>query len=303
VLDCLVIGGGPAGLTAAIYLARFRRNAVVVDAGEARAAWIPVSHNHAGYPEGIKGVDLLMRMRIQAERYGADLRRGRVETLAREADGSFRAGTADGGTLRARTVLVATGVIDLEPELPDLFQAVQRGLIRHCAICDAFEVIGHRLAVIGEGAAVLREALFLRTYSDDISILTLGRPLVLSDAERRRMDEAGVKTVEVPVRRVATEEGRIASLHLEDGTEHRFDTLYSALGTTARNEQARQAGVELAEDGRVLVRDHQRTNVPGLWAAGDIVHGLNQISVAMGQAAVASCAIHNHLRKAEGAVL
>src|SRR5918997_1789358 len=100
-MDCLVIGGGPAGLTAAIYLARFRRRFLVVDAGASRAAWIPVSHNHAGHPEGIPGPELLARMRAQAERYGARVERGAVEGLERRGEGSFAARLDDGRTLEA----------------------------------------------------------------------------------------------------------------------------------------------------------------------------------------------------------
>ena len=108
-MDCLVIGGGPAGLTAAIYLARFRRRFLVVDAGASRASWIPVSHNHAGYPDGIAGTDLLARMRAQAERYGAEIIRGRVERLERPAGGGFTAVMADGSRHEAERVLLATG--------------------------------------------------------------------------------------------------------------------------------------------------------------------------------------------------
>src|SRR5215218_4420581 len=115
-MDCFVIGGGPAGLTAAIYLARFRRRFAVVDAGASRALWIPVSHNHAGHPDGIPGPELLGRMRAQAERYGAEVVRGRVERLERRGDG-FAARLEGSGALEAARVLLATGSEDGRPPL------------------------------------------------------------------------------------------------------------------------------------------------------------------------------------------
>ncbi|MBN4668407.1 NAD(P)/FAD-dependent oxidoreductase, partial [Pandoraea nosoerga] len=143
-LDCLVIGGGPAGLTAAIYLGRFRRNFVVADAGASRALWIPKSHNHAGFPEGVTGSELVGRMRSQAVKYGARIVSGTVSELEHLPDGTFEA-TLEGTQVSAQTVLLATGVIDKEPALPNLFDAVQKGLIRHCGICDGYEVIDHKI--------------------------------------------------------------------------------------------------------------------------------------------------------------
>lgn len=297
--DCIVVGGGPAGLTAAVYLARYRRSTAVVDAGESRASWIPVSHNLAGFPEGIKGIELLTRMRIHAERYGADLCSGTVEELRKDDDG-FSVVLGNGRTMRARTVILATGVIDLEPELPNLFQAVQRGLVRHCPVCDGFEVIGHKIAVLGHGADALSEAVFLRTYADDITLLTLGQPMAPTDDEVRLMAEYGIRALEQPVVHVATQAGRITAMSLGDGSTHAFDTVYSALGTEPRNGIARAVGARLAADGRLSVDAHQRTGIAGVYAAGDIVEGLNQIAVATGQAAAAATAVHNDLCERDG---
>jgi thioredoxin reductase (NADPH) len=149
--DCVVIGAGPAGLTAAIYLARFRRRLLVVDAAESRAEWIPRSHNHTGFPDGVSGVELLRRMRLQAERYGARIQRGSIEALIREGDGFMARGS--GLEISAGTILIATGVVDTPPAIPDARNAVRRGLLRFCPICDGYEVIDKRLAVIGHGAS------------------------------------------------------------------------------------------------------------------------------------------------------
>jgi len=297
--DALVVGGGPAGLTAAIYLARFRRRFLVIDAGASRASWIPLSHNHAGFPDGVTGDDLLARMRAQAERYGSRIESGTVAMVERTEDG-FVVRTEEGREMRSRTVLTASGVIDLEPQLPNLYQAVQRGLIRHCPICDAFEVIDHRIGVIGRGTDALGEALFLRTYSRDVTLLTLGEPMNLEEAEARRMAEAGIRAVEEPVVEVHSEAGRIAALTTASGERLTFDTLYSALGTVPRTDPVKGLGVRTSPDGRLVVDKHQQTGMEGLYAAGDIVDGLNQISVAMGHAAIAATSIHRRLLIEDG---
>jgi thioredoxin reductase (NADPH) len=186
-------------------------------------------------------------------------------------------------------------VIDTEPELPNLYQAVQRGLIRHCPICDGYEVRGQNIGVIGHGRDALREALFLRTFSRRVTLLSLGQPLGLNAHERADLKRASIDTIEQTVTEVRVEADRITKIVTADGRSFAFDTLYSALGTLARATNAGQLGVKLDEKGRVFVNNTQRTNVPGVYAAGDIVRGLNQISVAMGQAAVAATAIHNAL--------
>jgi thioredoxin reductase (NADPH) len=300
-LDALVIGAGPAGLTAAIYLARYRRRFLVIDAAESRASWIPRTHNHAGYPDGIAGPELVARLRQQAERYGARVEHGRVMVLERSGN-LFQATTEEGQNLSARTVLLASGVIDREPGLPNLYHAVQQGLIRHCPICDAYEAIDQRIGVIGHGAGSLGEALFLRTYSSDITMLTLGKPMELDATDRRRMEEAGIRAVLDPVIEVHTEEGRIAALTTDRGERLAFDTLYSALGADPRTSAVSALGPLTAADGRLSVDCHQQTSVEGLYAAGDVVEGLNQISVAMGQAAVAATSIHRRLAVADGAL-
>ena len=294
-LDCLVIGGGPAGLTAAIYLGRFRRNFVVANSGASRALWIPKSHNHAGFPEGVIGSELVSRMRSQAMKYGARIVSETVSELTQLADGTFDA-TLENIRINARTVLLATGVIDKEPALPNLFDGVQKGLIRHCGICDGYEVIDHKIAVIGYGETGLGEALFLRNYTSDITLMSLGEPLNLDSAQRRKMQSAGIKTVEEAVTQVEIDGGRIVALTVNGHGTLEFDTLYSALGYAPRSSLAGALGAAL-ENHCVVTDEHQRSTVPNFFVAGDVAKGVDQISVAMGHAAAAATAIHNSLRE------
>lgn len=185
-VDCLIVGGGPAGLTAAIYLSRFRRTLAIVDEGFSRAALIPVSHNLPGYPDGIAGPRLLALLRAQARRYEATPRTGVVTGIRLLTDGRFSASieAASGSEqIVARNVLLATGVCDIEPK-PNLDHAIRQGYVRHCVICDGFEVIDLNVGVIGYGASGLKEALFLRTYTDRLTLFTLGEAMSLSDRAR-----------------------------------------------------------------------------------------------------------------------
>src|ERR1700682_1379453 len=168
-LDCLIIGGGPAGLTAAIYLARYRRNVVVFDSGESRAALIPESHNYPGFARGISGRKLLSLLKKQADAYGVAMIHTRVTSLIRTQAGFV--GCHDGGKVSARFVLLATGIVDANPKVEQLDKAIEEGSLRYCPVCDGFEAIDRRLAVLGDGGGASSKARFLRTYSRDVTLL------------------------------------------------------------------------------------------------------------------------------------
>jgi thioredoxin reductase (NADPH) len=293
--EVLIVGAGPAGLTAATYLGRFRRRVLVVDAGEPRACWIPVSHNMPGFPAGVSGPDILQRMREQALEYGAEIRPGRVERLMRDED-AFVA-VIDGEPVRTRAVLLATGVVDHHPDLPGVERAVQRALVRICPICDGYEATGKAVAVLGDSDKGAREAAFMRTYSDRVTLIHIGPADKLTQADE--MARLGVEVIAAPLEAVHLEQDRVTALGW-GGQSRAFDLIYSALGTSPNAELARDLGARLAVDGRLVVDLHQATSLPGLWAAGDVVRGLNQIAVATAEAAVAATDIHNTLREADG---
>jgi thioredoxin reductase (NADPH) len=293
--DVVIVGAGPGGLTAATYLGRFRRRVLVIDGGEPRACWIPVSHNLPGFPQGITGADILTRMREQAEEYGAVIHSGRVEAL--EPDGPGFIVRTDDEAFRARAVLLATGVQDHHPPIPGVERAIQRSLVRICPICDGYEATGKAVAVIGDSDMGVREAAFLRTYSNRVTLIHIGPPEALT--ERQALIEMNVELVETAIENVTLEGDRVTALAW-GGAFRSYDFLYSALGTTPNVGLAEALGARRCDDGRLEVDDHQQTSIPGLYAAGDVVRGLNQIAVATAEAAVASTAIHNALRQADG---
>ncbi len=292
--DCLVIGGGPAGLTAAIYLTRYHLSLKVVDAGKSRASWIPCTHNHAGFPGGISGKDLLARMREQAQMYGASIETGRVTRLDK-IEGGFMAEWGS-GSVTARKVLLATGITNRRPPMDeDLHdEALANGLIRYCPVCDGFEVTDKKVGVIGSGSHGVAEAVFIRGFTQDITLIAPDRAHDLSAGDKAKMHEFGIKCVDGPCEAVATADKSI-TIATPYG-HHAFDSVYPALGSDTHTELAQQVGAELKE-GNVVVDTHQRTNVPGLYAAGDVVIGLDQISHAMGEGGVAATTMRNDLSK------
>lgn len=292
--DCIIIGAGPAGLTAAIYLARYHLSIRLFDCGSSRAALIPRTHNHAGYPEGIAGVELLRRMLAQAELYGAVREPAKVTQIEPVADGFIvHAGER---WVATRSVLLATGVVNHRPAgLEDAVHdpALARGLLRYCPVCDGYEVTDKRVGVIGTGEHGRREALFLRGFTRDVTLIAPDVEHRLDAACVAKLEEAGIARVDGPCGGYAIEGDRIA-LDTAQG-RMAFDSIYPALGSRIRSDLAVAAGAAATADGCLEVDDHQRTSIPGLFAAGDVVKGLDQISNAMGQAGVASTTIRNML--------
>ena len=292
--DCIIVGAGPAGLTAAIYLARFHLAIRLFDCGTSRAALIPCTHNHAGFPDGISGKELLERMADQAERYGAERELARVTKIERDGEGFLV--WAEAREFHARTVLVATGVINNRPAgIDDALhtRALSKGLLRYCPICDGYEVTDKRVAVIGTGDHGMREAVFLRGYTADLTLVSPEAEHQLDPQCEAELDAAGVARIDGPCGGYAIEDGKLAF----DTARGRlsFDSVYPALGSRVRSDLAAEAGATVSEDGCLVVDAHQRTNVPGLFAAGDVVKGLDQISHAMGEGGVAATAIRNYL--------
>lgn len=299
--DCAVIGAGPAGLTAAIYLARFRRRFVLFDGGEPRAAWIPRSHNHPAFPDGIRGPELLARMRAQLAEFGGQPLAAAVTAI--RAEGGHYLLDTPAGPLQAEGIILATGVRDRLPPMPDAVAQVKAGVIRQCPVCDAWEVRGRRIAVIGALPCSVGEALFLRHYTEDVTLVTLGASFAPPPEVMAQLVKAGITVDNRPVRRISAGQGRGVAFHLTGFGETVFDVAYSGLGNVPQTGLAAALGADLDSDGRILTDARQRTSVPMVWAAGDAVTGLNQIAVAMAQAEIAATGFHTEMRKREGLTL
>jgi thioredoxin reductase (NADPH) len=295
ILDCLIIGGGPAGLTAAIYLARFHLDILVVDGGKSRASWIPCTRNVSGFPDGIGGTELLQRMRDQACKYGAKIETEFITKLERDAENGLFIATWGSGLATSRAVLLATGVTNRRPPMDeDLHdRALERGLVRYCPICDGYEVTDKKVGVIGSDSHGVAEALFIRSYTANVTLIAPDKALRLKPEDHKMLKEAGIDCVDGPANAVAIPNGCIV-VDTAEG-HYTFDTIYPALGSDTHTQLAEMVGAELSPENCIKVDSHQRTSVPGLYAAGDVVMGLDQISHAMGEGGVAATTIRNDL--------
>ncbi|MBI5278684.1 MAG: NAD(P)/FAD-dependent oxidoreductase [Burkholderiales bacterium] len=293
-LDCLVVGGGAAGLVAAMYLGRYRRNALVVDAGASRLAKIPRSRNVPGFPQGIAGSELHAKLKEQALQFGARLEQACVDSL-QVLDGEGFEACAGERRWRARFVLLATGACDIEPELEGLASALQAGQVRYCPVCDGYETQGRRVAVLGRGEHGLREALFVAGFGNEVTWLALQSQDEVAAPHLERLRERGVRIAASVPRAVRCLPGRGVEVELRDGRVLAFDVLYPALGIIHASGLATRLGARGQEDGQLLVDAHMQTTVSGLYAAGDVAVDLNQVSVAAAHAAIAATAIHNRL--------
>jgi thioredoxin reductase (NADPH) len=252
-----------------------------------RAALIPESHNYPGFA-GIAGPELLARLRDQATRYGATVEAGRVTGLSRAHDGIFTAWCGD-RTIQAHAVLMATGLVDVSPGIEGL-RAVYTGAVRYCPICDGFEATDRRIGVIGSIEAGSKKARFLRTYSRDVLLFETGARSVGGGVR----DELHQDGVTLPGRASSVEyiDDKVAVV-VEDGSRVMVDVLYPALGCAVRSE----LGAACTPNQNLKVDDHQQTSVDLLYAAGDVVSDLHQLSVPTGHAAIAASDIHNRLAR------
>ncbi len=293
-LDCIIIGGGAAGLMAAVYFGRYRRRVVVLDAGGSRLAWIPKSRNVPGFPDGIEGPALWQRMQQHAAHYGVPVVRTEVASLERAADGSFTARSAE-GTWRGRFAILATGAVDVAPEIEGLDEALRGGRVRYCPVCDGFETQGQRVAVLGKTGHGLRESLFISGFGNEVTWLAMATKNEMERPDLAQLREAGVRVADSTPRLIDCTGAQGVRVELHNGQVLEFDTLYPALGLEHACGLACALGADVAPDGQLRVDDHQQTSVDGLYAAGDVSVDLNQISVAVGHAAIAATAIHNRL--------
>lgn len=293
IFDCVIIGGGPGGLTAALYLARFRRSILVVDAGYSRASLIPVSHNFPAFPHGVTGSGLLARLRAQLAPYAVEAVAGIVVELSRHAD-DYVVKLAD-RTILTRCVIMATGVEDLGMSGANWRAGIDSGGLRVCPVCDAYEVIGKDVAVVARTEQAAPHALFLRDYTDRLTLYHVGEAALFSVKDADRLARANIPVLHAEGATVEVDSnGRAGVRH--GGTTRSFDTVYPMFGCHPRNDLARIAGAACDLAGELVTDAYQETTLPGVFAVGDVVSGLNQISVAVGQAAIAATHIHQTLR-------
>jgi thioredoxin reductase (NADPH) len=232
-------------------------------------------------------------LREQAQRYGVNVTRAEVTNIARDDDG-FVVSTRE-HTVHSRKVLLATGMVDAQPEMEHLRSAIRDGHVRLCPVCDGYEVIDKDVAVFGPPEKAVEKALFLRPYTERITVMLAGDHDLTAE-QCAKLEEGGVNVERERVLDWVLDDTDITAI-MADGSQRMIDVLYPALGGRVRGELAVRLGAECESTGYLKADAHQQTTVSGLYAAGDVVNELNQICVATGHAAIAATDIYNTLRK------
>ncbi len=290
ILDTVIIGGGAAGLTAAQVLGRARRAVTVVDAGAPRNAPAEHMHGYLGH-DGLGPAELLAIGRREAQAYGVRVLAGAATDVRR--DGALLEVTAGGEVLRARSLLIATGLTDVLPEIPGVAERFGRDAI-HCPFCHGYEVRDRPLAVIGgaNAAVSLHQALLIPQWSRDMVFFTNG--LEFGDADRRRITARGVRIVDGDVAGLVVDGDALRAVRLADGTEIEREAVFVAPRFVPQDELLLQLGAERGENGFVPV-DPMGGALPGVWAAGNVVNPMVQVIVAAGAGSTAAAAISAYL--------
>ncbi|WP_199615647.1 NAD(P)/FAD-dependent oxidoreductase [Paenibacillus alkalitolerans] len=297
--DCIIVGGGIAGLQAAIQLGRYGRRILVVDRGDGRSTLCRSYHNVLGYPDGVSGETLRRIGREQAAKYGAEFAEADATGAAKSEDGAFRLQCRPDSVYLGKTLLLATGVMDRIPDMPGLRSCL--GLTAYiCPDCDGYEIKDKHTLVLGSGNTGARMALALKYYTPHLIYVNHEqKPVDAAIAERLR--NAGITITVEPVREVfhegAAEEGSFAGVILANGKKLEADRAFIAFGgNEVRSDLASQLGAERMENLHIITDPRSKmTSVPGVWAAGDVAVHSEQLTIAMGEGQQAAIWIHKWL--------
>ena len=316
--DVVVVGGGPAGLTSALYTTRLGHDTAVIDRGGGRAAMMLDTHNVVGVPETVSGNEFLQTAVEQVQAYGADYVRGTVTDVERATrsatttdedenenenenedgegnDTLFRV-ESTAGEVTARRVVLSTGFTDVRPDPP--LPRTGRGL-HWCLHCDAYMFVDEPVYVMGHSDAVAHVTTIMLNFTSDVDLLLNGDEPTWSDETAELLDAHPVDVVEAEVtgKYPDPEDSEwLGGFEFADGTERDYRGGFAMYGSDYNNDLAAALGCELNDDGTVAVDDHGHTSVDGVYAVGDLTRGHNQIPVAMGEGAKTGIDLHMNLR-------
>jgi thioredoxin reductase (NADPH) len=287
--EVTVVGGGPAGLTTALYTTRLGHDTAMINRGGGRAAMMKDTHNVVGVTEDVSGVEWLQTGVEQIQEYGAAYYRDFVESIDRLDDGTFRV-EADDVTVETEAVVLATGFSDERPDPP--LPRTGAGL-HYCLHCDAYMFVDEPVYVMGHGEATAHVAMIMLNFTPEVDILLRGDDPTWSEETDEQVRAHPIDIVEAEVAGVENgDDGWLEAIEFENGERREYRGGFAMYGSDYNTELAKQLGCELTDSGEIEVGDHGKTSVDGVWAVGDIVPGHNQIPVAMGQGAKAGIDIH-----------
>lgn len=292
VREVIIVGGGLAGLSAAIYLGRAQRDTLIIDSGRSLALWEPEVQNYLGFPEGISGEELLQRGLRQAMAYQAEIVKDQVVEIRRAGD-LFRV-LGERGSYAARRLLLATGLYHLPPDLPGISECIGHSIF-FCKDCDAYRVQDRQIAIMGWNDDAVELALGMLKFTASLAILANGHAPRWSPRHQAWLEEYAIPVKLGKVTAVKQSDSQIRALTFDDGSELTLECLFTTRGDVYHNQLAEDLGAEIDEEGQVLVNDKMRTSVPGLYAAGCLTPANCQMIIAAGQGATAGQAINRDL--------
>jgi thioredoxin reductase (NADPH) len=296
--DSIIIGGGPAGLSAAIYLGRAKRSVLIVDAGRGRTTWNQLNENYLGFPNGIRSQELVKRGRKQAENFGAEFSESEVLEIEASGDRSFAVQfdkSAGESTLRARSVIFATGVTDVWPPFANVKRYVGHSLF-WCIACDGFKTCGKRVVVLGNSDSAATTALQLLNYTRDVTFLCSDEQFDVSAEKQKQMEERGIAICHGRIEKAIGKGKQLQALEIQGDQRVELDSLFSQLGQVPNSHLAARLGVHLEETGCIRVDAEMLTNIPGVFAAGDVTNQpAQQVASAAHQGAMAGTSANYYL--------
>lgn len=294
VYEALVIGGGPAGLSAALYLARYDRRTALFDVGHGRSTWHQVAHNYLGFPGGVPARRLRELGREQLTEYPqVTCFEHKIEAMRRE-DGLFMA-ESQAGEWRGQTVILCTGVLDHYPHFEGWEDYVGRSMF-WCITCDGYLCKGGRVIVAGNTNEAASEALQLQRFTPHIKLLTNSHEFLITEKFQQRLKRAGIPLIHDRLDQVIGHDGQFEAICTEGGLRIELDQFFSQQGSTPQTKLAEDLGVTLAANGYIKVDAEQKTSVPGVYAAGDVdrLHS-HQFSTAVHEGGQAASAANYYL--------
>jgi thioredoxin reductase len=291
--DVAVVGGGPAGLCSALWLARYLHKVVVVDSGDPRNWETRGINGYLGH-QGIRSPELRAIGREECSKYGVDFVEGIVDQAVDESGELFAIQLRGGMTIEARRVLLAIGIKDYWPDIPGLDRCYGE-TIHVCPDCDGYETRDKKTVVVGTGRKAVGMALALTTWTQQIVICTNGEKAGMSQVLLDTLRPLNIPVLEAPIICVVSKSKEILGLDLEGGMTLDCERLYFAIGQYPADDLGAQLGCERDDLGRLVIDDRNHTSVKNVYAAGDIAPGPQLAIGAAASGAVAAIAIHGSL--------
>ena len=289
--EAIVIGGGIAGLSAAIYLGRAQRDTLVIDSGHSMAKWEPDVENYLGFPKGVEGEQLLQNGRRQAKKYGVRFVKDEIGSVSANKSVFILKGKQ---TYRTRRLLLATGIFHLPPDLPGVKQCLGHSMF-FCKDCDGCRVREKRIAILGANNEAVEYALGMLCYSACVIVATNGKKPVWDRRHAHWLDEYEIPVARKRISDVDHRKRKIRALVFAGKKRVKTDYIFTTRGDIFHNQLAKKLGAKIDRDGQIQVDQCMRTNVPGLYAAGCVTPANCQMIIAAGQGAAAAQAINRDL--------